>query len=104
MDRRHLRPEYDGNIQVDERWRYPASTQTAATASLGFGNDNPALVRSPFGKPSGASVGGVDFRKVIEFRSETSGCQAVLDLLELERSFHPRRPLFIIRLKNAHSS
>src|SRR5215471_3123001 len=104
MSRWQLRSQDNGKIQVNERWRYPASTQTAATASLGFRNDDFALSCSLLGNASGISIGGVDLRKVMEFLSETSGCQAVSDSLELERPpLHPRQLLSIVHL-NAHSS
>src|SRR5262245_66511778 len=104
MSRWQLRSQDNGKIQVNERWRYPASTQTTATASLGFRNDDFALSCSLLGKASGVSIGGVDFRKVMEFLSETSGCQAVPDSLELERSpLFPHRLLCIVHL-NANSS
>jgi hypothetical protein len=70
---------------------------------LSFRNDNLALMRSLLGKASGVSIGGINFRKVMEFRSEAPGCQAVKDSLEVERFLYPRQLLSIIRLKNAHS-
>jgi hypothetical protein len=71
---------------------------------LGFGNDNRAFARSLFGKTSGVSVGGVDFRKIVELRTKTPGCQTVPDSLKLERSVYPRNPLVIVRFKKLHSS
>src|SRR5262249_28705971 len=105
MSRWQLRSQDNGKIQVNERWRYPASTQTAATASLGFRHCGLALSLFFVGNGFGVSIGGVDFRKVMEFFSETSGCPAVPDSLEFEPPppLHPRQLLSIVHL-NAHSS
>jgi hypothetical protein len=71
---------------------------------LGFRNDDLALARALFGKPSGVRVGGVDFRKIVEVCAKTLGCQTIPDLLELERPVYLLGPLSIIGFKNAHSS
>ena len=79
------------------------SAQTAATASLGFGNNNFSLPRSLFGKPFSVNIGGIDFREIMKPSAETLGYQTITHLFEVKRSIYFRRSLPMIRLKNAHS-